>query len=186
MGRRIVLATNCEFGQANVFLAVGHALQALDSSLEIHFVSFPPLAPAVSAASKYAAACFPGAQPWAFHELEGTTYYDALMAIEPDHEGISSAIDKPPSFFTSLAVSKLLNTFVVPWSGTQFMQIFQSFTQIVDKLQPDLVVVDCLSPPMLTACRYHKMKHVILSPNTIKDFSTPIQPWGAMLWKYPS
>ncbi|KAK4135203.1 glycosyltransferase family 1 protein [Trichocladium antarcticum] len=38
--KTVLLATDSECGQANVFLAAGHALQARDASVQIHFASF--------------------------------------------------------------------------------------------------------------------------------------------------
>ncbi len=42
--RRILLITNSEHGQANVFLAVSYALLTLkDEDVEVHFASFSPV-----------------------------------------------------------------------------------------------------------------------------------------------
>lgn len=179
---KILLATNSEFGQANVFLAVGHALQALDSKVQVHFVSFAAISQPVSAASEYSVRCSPGAQPWTFHELDGPSYFDAMVM---DSARVSDILVKRPGFFTTVELQGLLSRFLLPWNGAGFIQVYQSFVRLVEDIRPDLVVVDCLFSPALSACHHIKSKHIILSPNTLKDFCAASQPWGAGLWKYP-
>ncbi|KAL2131750.1 hypothetical protein VTI74DRAFT_4650 [Chaetomium olivicolor] len=51
--KQILLAVNSEYGQANIFLAVGHALQALEPDMQIHFASLASVSNDVSSASEY-------------------------------------------------------------------------------------------------------------------------------------
>ena len=77
----------------------------------------------------------------------------------------------------------------MPWRPEEFMQIYRDCELILDKVQPDLAVVDPLFSPGLTLCQDHQrqsgLKWTVLAPNTIKDFAVPLQPRLAMLWKYP-
>ena len=42
--KRVLLVTNSEHGQANVYLATSYALLTLeDEDVEVHFASFPPI-----------------------------------------------------------------------------------------------------------------------------------------------
>jgi hypothetical protein len=182
--KRILLAVNAEYGQANVFLAVGHALQALDPDVQIHFISFGEISKEVSAASAYSVQCTPGAQPWTFHLLDGPSYMDAIKAKD-DVIGIEESIQKPPGFFSTIEMLSKMMHLLMPWDGPEFVQIYKSFVRVVDEVQPDLIAVDCLFSPGTTACRHLKLNHLILSPNTLKDFATAQQPRGAMLWKFP-
>ena len=181
---KILLATNCEYGQANVFLAVAHSLQALDADVQIHVASFAPISNDVSSASEYSRQCTQGARPWHFHLLDGPFFQEAVAALKGS-ERLGEALRKPPNFFSTTEVLSMVMGILLPWNGLEFVQIYKSFVDVVDKIQPDIVVVDSLLSPVLTACRHLKFNHLVLSPNTLKDFAAALQPRGAMFWKYP-
>jgi hypothetical protein len=182
--KRVLLATNSEHGQANVFLAVGHALQALDPEVEIHFVSFDPISKDVSVASEYSVKTTKGARPWTFHPLDGLTMFQAV-GNKPEEKRLVSALGARPSFSTKMEVLHMSLVLLLPYDGPEFLQVYNSFLRIVDEVQPDIIAVDSIHAPALTACRHRKLKHLVLSPNTLKDFAAVMQPWGAVLWKFP-
>ncbi|KAK4235060.1 hypothetical protein C8A03DRAFT_18141 [Achaetomium macrosporum] len=186
--KKVLLATNSEYGQANVFLAAGHALQALDHGVRIHFTSYAPIAKDVASASAYSVQCSQGAQPWTFHELDGPSFETVLEAREKveNRVPLGAIISKPPAFFNNIELFRRLPGLLMPWDGPETVRAIQSFRRIVDEVHPDIVVVDSLLAPVLTACRHLKLQHVILSPNTLKDFGAALQPWGAFLWKFPA
>ncbi|KAK3302746.1 glycosyltransferase family 1 protein [Chaetomium strumarium] len=187
--KKVLLATNSEYGQANVFLAAGHALQALDPDVRIHFASYQQIAKDVATASAYSVHCSQGggAQPWTFHELDGPSFEKAVEGREKtgNRVPIGALITKPPGFFNNIELFRRLPSLLLPWDGAETVQAIQSFNRIVDAVQPDIVVIDSLFSPVLTACRHRGLRHVILSPNTLKDFGAALQPWGALLWKFP-
>jgi hypothetical protein len=185
--KKILLATNSEYGQANVFLAAGHALQALDPNVRIHFASYQQIAKDVASASAYSVECSPGAQPWTFHELDGPSFETAVEAREKveNRVPLGAIIAKPPGFRNNIELYQRLPGLLMPWDGPETVQAINSFRRVFDAVQPDIVVVDSLFSPVLTACRHLGLKHVILSPNTLKDFGAALQPWGALLWKFP-
>ncbi|KAL2259989.1 hypothetical protein VTK26DRAFT_6153 [Humicola hyalothermophila] len=185
MTKKVILATNSEFGQANVFLAVGHALQAADSSVEVHFVSFSPISPYVSEASEYSVASSPGARPWTFHKLDGVTFADAIMGGESGYDSFNCVLSRQPNLINTTRLLFDLNRYIIPWTGPEFVEIMKSFVRIADEIRPDLIMVDSLFAPALTACHHHKLDFLVLSPNTLRDFSSALQPWGALFWKYP-
>jgi hypothetical protein len=182
--KKVLLATNSEYGQANVFLAAGHALQAADADVQIHFTSFAAIAKDVSSASQYSTQCTPGAQPWHFHELDGLSFWN-MLAAQDGTDQLGKALDKRVTFFSVLEVLSHIMPLLLPWNEAEFVRIYQSFVRLVDELQPDIIVVDSLFSPALTACRRLELKHLVLSPNTLKDVATALQPWGAMFWKFP-
>ncbi len=182
--KKILLATNSEYGQANVFLAVAHSLQALDSDVHIHVASFAPISEGVLCASEYSTQCTQNAQPWQFHLLDGPGHLEALRAKQRSAQ-VEDALQKPPNLVSTTKVLSMLMSVMLSWNGPEFVQVYKSFVSIVDEVQPDMIVVDSLLSPVLTACRHLKFSHLILSPNTLKDFAAALQPRGAMFWKYP-
>lgn len=182
--KRVLLATNSEHGQANVFLAVGHALQAADPDVQIHFASFAAIAKDVSSASQYSTQCTPSAQPWAFHQLDGLSFMD-MLATQEDSNQLEETLNKRPTFLSTIEILSKVMPLLLPWDKAEFVRIYQSFSRLVDEVQPDIVVIDSLFSPVLTACRRLELRHLVLSPNTLKEFATALQPRGAMFWKFP-
>jgi UDP:flavonoid glycosyltransferase YjiC (YdhE family) len=179
--KKVLLTTNSEFGQANVFLAAGHALVASDADVQVHYASFPALSKPVAAASDYAVRCSPKAHPFVFHALDGLSMIDSFVATD----GLQ-AITKRPGLVNTPDYLRMTMKIVLPWSAPQFLTIFRSLVRIIGEVAPDLVVVDALFGPGLTACDHLGVKHILLSPNTIKDTAMAFQPWLAAFWKYPT
>jgi hypothetical protein len=73
----------------------------------------------------------------------------------------------------------------LPWTGPEFMAIFNGVVDVAKTVNPHITAVDPAFSPGLTAVRHLGLKYVILSPNTIKDFAMPFQPLGEALWRYP-
>ncbi|EAQ91697.1 hypothetical protein CHGG_03632 [Chaetomium globosum CBS 148.51] len=182
--KKVLLAVNAEYGQANVFLAVGHALQAMDPEVRIHFVSFNEISKDVSSASEYSVKSTPGAQPWKLHLLDGPAFMKAI-AIHEGNNKLEDTLEKRPSFSSILEMSSKFMSLLLPWDGPEFVAIYKSFLRIVDEVQPDQIVLDSLFAPGTTACQHLNMDYIVFSPNTLKDFAVALQPRGAMFWKFP-
>ncbi|KAK4120291.1 glycosyltransferase family 1 protein [Parathielavia appendiculata] len=178
--KKILLVTNSELGQANIFLAAGHALVSRDPDVEVHYASFPALSKPVFEASRYALRCSPKARPFVFHALEGVSFIAAFMAVN----GLET-ISKSPGLASTPEYLKMMMKIVLPWSAPGFITIFRSLVRVIEDITPDFVVVDPLFGPGLTVCDHLGLKHMILSPNAVKDMALASQPWGAMFWKYP-
>ncbi|KAK3294448.1 uncharacterized protein B0H64DRAFT_418347 [Chaetomium fimeti] len=184
--KRVLLLTNSEHGQANVFLATSYALLTLeDEDVKVHFASFQPIQSFVSATSDHAQQDKPGARPIVFHTIDGVDMVSAWtrpeIAAEQEALKNRSIIPLVHDIRRTLMVLKV----TLPWTGPEFVQIMQSVISIVDDVQPDVIAVDPCFSPALTALRHSKAKFTVLSPNTIKDFAIPYQPNAEALWKYP-
>lgn len=177
--RRILLISNSERGQANIFLATSQALLTNYPSVEIHWLSFPGLSDAVATVSKSAATH--NAHPIAFHQINGTSYLDKVA-----EKGISvSDLPRPPGVFGALSGFKNLPTLYVPWNGSEYMAIYNDITRAIGNVDPGLVVLDTMFTPAQDAVRQLQRKHVLLSPNSLRDFGAASQPRGQMFWKFP-
>ncbi|KAL2265787.1 hypothetical protein VTJ83DRAFT_6887 [Remersonia thermophila] len=186
---RIILTHNSEYGQASVFMAVGHALQQLDPETEIHVVSFHNIAREVASASEQSVraaqeAHGKAARPWEFHALSVPSLLDAVWESDKDRS-VSNVMEMPPGFFNMFPVSHFAASVLLPWDGPEFVKGYREFAALAEEIRPDLVAVDSLFAIGLTACRGLGLKHVVLSPNTIKEFAAGLQPRAAGLWKYP-
>ncbi|KAL2177464.1 glycosyltransferase family 1 protein [Thermothelomyces heterothallicus CBS 202.75] len=183
--KKVLLVVNAEYGQANVFLAAGHALQALDKDVQIHFASFKEIANDVATSSRYSVKCTPGAAPWTFHQLDGPSFTEAIQYKDGPRTALERVMGKRPIFSSVMAMMKILMHLFLPWDLPEFDLVYKSLVRILDEVQPDITVVDSLFAPGLTACRALGRRHIVLSPNTLKDFAVAFQPRAALFWKFP-
>ncbi|KAL2832900.1 hypothetical protein BDW59DRAFT_180514 [Aspergillus cavernicola] len=176
----ILFLTNSELGQATVCLAVAHEF-LIRLAHDVHIASFSPLEPVVSQLNSRAALLTQSPTTTAtFHPIPGISMIDAVTGSK-SYEG-SFTIHNIGFFGALDAYGKLMDC-MVPWTEDEYMATYYSCVNIIQKLQPSIVVVDPLFAQGIDACRNLKCSHVILSPNTLKDHV--VQPMLGNLWKYP-
>jgi hypothetical protein len=182
----VLLLTNSEHGQANVFLATSYALLTLeDEDVEVHFASFDPIKSFVSATSDHAHQEKPRARPIVFHTINGVDMVSAWTRpeITAEQEALKNRSMIP--LLHVIRQTLVLLKVTLPWTGPEFVQIMHSIASIVQDVEPNIIAVDPCFSPALTVLRHIRAKFIILSPNTIKDFAIPVQPNAEALWKYP-
>ncbi|OIW32609.1 UDP-Glycosyltransferase/glycogen phosphorylase [Coniochaeta ligniaria NRRL 30616] len=188
---RILLLTNSEHGQANVFLATSHALLTLprphndddDDIPEVHFASFPPISKFVAQTSHHALSSSPSSHPIVFHPISGLPMLQAWS--RPEFEAERDGSRHAQGIRTAWRKMQVLLRVTLPWTGPEFMEIFHSVAEIIRRVNPHITAVDPAFAPALTAVRHLGVHYLILSPNTIKDFAMPFQPNLEALWRYP-
>lgn len=189
--KKILLITNEDRGQANAFLATADALLHADAGLELHFASFAGLQSAVTATWQHAQLSVAGAKPIVFHQIGGLSMAEGVqnyfLARRTQMKGLlpASFSSRPGLLNTPRAIRDTIPV-LVPYDGPQLVEIFSSIVDIINDVDADLVVVDSLMTPALSACCHLGVKFLCLSPNAIKDFAARNQPHGAGLWKYPA
>ncbi|KAK4498333.1 hypothetical protein PRZ48_010991 [Zasmidium cellare] len=186
---RMLMVTNADRGQANVFLAVAAALLAEAPSLQLHFASFSSLEETVAKVSASARRRSESARSITFHALRGRSMKQAIdgqmraAGVQREHEDYlpASYTAAPLGFQATLrAISDTLPIFF-PYTGPELVEVYQSVVDTIQTVDPDLVVVDCLMAPALTACESLAVPWVCLSPNSIKDFALGSQPLSSRL-----
>ncbi|TQV99627.1 diacylglycerol o-acyltransferase [Cordyceps javanica] len=189
-GPRILFATNVERGQCGVFLAAADALLRSEPRVELHFASFPALEKEVRDISDEAIRLDPATRPITFHALQGQTHAEAVLARNAEKYGEGSSVP-PPAFSrpldaaTTMATIRDLCAYLLGWDGSGFMDVYRSFTDIIKAVAPDLITVDVLLSPGITAAWNSGVKFSYLSPNSIKEFAASYQPL-TMFWKWPA
>jgi hypothetical protein len=180
----VLLLTNSEHGQANVYLATSHALLTLDDQdVEVHFASFSPIRKFVAATSQYAMEKSPRARPIIFHQIAGLDMLSAWS--RPEFEADKDGSRHAQGLVHAWRRMQILLNVTLPWTGPEFVEIFSSIVSIAQRVNPHVTAVDPAFSPALTAVRHLGLNYIVLSPNTIKDFAMPAQPNAEALWKYP-
>lgn len=181
--KRVLMLTNAELGQANIFLAVSHELVSLDPSLKLHIASFAPLAKHVNSigisSSSLDAKPHPNVN---FIPLHGPSWKEALFG-RSEHQ-FQELCDMPPTVWNVSKAAKMTRI-ACPWTSEEVCALVKEIEQIIEDVKPTAVVVDNLFTPAVTVCYKVKPNWIVLSPNTYKEFILAKQPDQQYYWKYP-
>jgi hypothetical protein len=119
------------------------------------------------------------------HHLAAPLTLSALPIFLPCTEtregNIYSFCTSPGFFGTIRGIVKLINT-IHPESPAAHLATTASVEQLLQALNPDLVVVDRFFEAARDAIIKLGAKHVILSPNTLKDIAGADQGLGVFKW----
>ncbi|KAJ4327378.1 hypothetical protein N0V84_002149 [Fusarium piperis] len=188
----VLMLTNLEHGQSNVFLATTPAIPKAEPSVEVHFATFGSLEGSIGVVSEHTRRPAPNARPIVYHEIQGISGRQGLQNYIERHSIPARTGYFPDSISTLLsfsttkqAIQDILPAFV-PYTDEESGEIVISIIDIIQHVNADLVVLD---PPMmagLTALWHLHVRYTVLSPNTIKDFAAFEQPRGVRFWKYPT
>ncbi|KAH8651000.1 hypothetical protein BX600DRAFT_516598 [Xylariales sp. PMI_506] len=182
--KRVLFLTNSEYGQAGVHIATAlTVLELYRSAAEVHVASFRPIEKTVASASEYAVKTWQQARPIVFHRVAGIDVAAAWSRLEirlEEYNGLR------PGFWNTPKVLKLLLSTTCPWNEEEFLQIYDSVTELLEEIKPHVIAIDPAFSPAVTACHQSKAFFYILAPNAIKDFSTTYLPLGELLFRFPA
>jgi hypothetical protein len=173
--RNVLFLTNSELGQCNVALAVAEEFLRR-GDLNVHFASFHTAAPLVQELNTRVEDTNRSAE---FHKIWGPSMTDlavrSMVGLLYHRPGIKGATEG----FTK--VSKAMSN----WKPTEYARAYRSCLEIIEKVDPAVVVVDPILHVGLDACEKTTVRKVILWPVPIKDVVVLNQPKAGILWKYP-
>lgn len=183
--KKILFLCCSDYGQANSILATSYALLASHAPVELHIGSEHAMKPEVEATMRLADETLQAGAPYTihFHGMDGTSHFQAMMGPEA---GIKEVWSLPlPNFRNSAVFMTRFPHASIPWNSAEFVNMYAQNVALIQKITPDLVVVDPVYMIGLTAAQQLKVNWTVLAPNTVKDFAAVHQPRGAGLWKYP-
>ncbi|KAL6914955.1 hypothetical protein FSST1_012715 [Fusarium sambucinum] len=64
---------------------------------------------------------------------------------------------------------------MVPWTPEEYMEIYWDTQRIYDENNPDSTILEPLYTHGLIFCYYRGVRWMVLSPNTTKEFTVPLQ-----------
>jgi hypothetical protein len=179
--KRLLFLTSSEYGQANVILAVAYEFLLLQI-YDVHIASFAPLKNRIPELNKVASSNSAGKASTAkFHLVAGPSAQEALLArdefIGPFPPGVCGAIDCYKTTLPAMATT---------WEGTVYMSGYSSCLDVLDTVNPDLIVCDPLMSQGLEACNTRSRDCVVLSPNTFREIMAKQQPIFPTIFRYPA
>ncbi|KAJ0362848.1 hypothetical protein COL154_006029 [Colletotrichum chrysophilum] len=184
--RKILIFSDCDFGQANVVLSTIYALVCADPNIEIHVASQPGMQGQLSRIIKQVSNDLGSAAAESIktHDLVGLSHWEAME--RPGNPNLDSwACD--PTIPNMVSMLSVLPGITLPWSAEEFVEIYRDVERVWGEVQPDVTVVENFFAPALTFCHNLRPKTpwIVLAPNTIKEFALSAQPGLPSLWKYP-
>ncbi|KAK7998446.1 Asperfuranone polyketide synthase afoG [Apiospora arundinis] len=130
----------------------------------------------------FAQARSPAARDPAFHPLPGPSWVDALQA---NSDVTVAGMIQPPGYAGVARFSKQIQHSLAPWTNEEYLHIYQSARDLIEQVDPAIVVLDTMFMPAVDAARESRRLYAFITPNTLVDNFVAEQPWLGMLWKYP-
>ncbi|CAI4214416.1 unnamed protein product [Parascedosporium putredinis] len=178
----VLFLVNSNHGYSNVHLATAHAMMEKDPTVAIHFGTFDKMQDRVARINTVARARDPASHPVAFHLLPSIDYLDALNAR--DIMTLDNMIT-PPGLAGNKHFSGNFRWIFSPWTDEDHLAIYKRCAELIDEIDPSLVVLDPMFRPAMEAVQDLNRMYAVVSPNTLEVFIME-QKWGKMFWKYPS
>lgn len=198
----VLFLTNSEYGLSNVFVASAYALLERHPEFQVHYASFGEIATRIERVSDYALQKTPSARQILFHQLPGPSFVTNMVN---SGRTLAGAVH-PPGFASASVASRDMPFYVSPWSGEDHFAIYSKVTgrenhalmandpgllilnintDIIDKVDPALVVLDVFLRPAIDAARNRGRLHAFICALTPIEFFPLHQPYLGWLWKYP-
>lgn len=175
-------------GLSNVHLATADALLERYPNIKLEFASFPELQGKVDRITDWGQRRNNSAKPIGFHTVSGRPYNDVAAARLAARRNTIDATEVVVTSRGLAGITKVAKDFafyVAPWPAEEHFEIYQYVKDIIDKVDPAVVVLDTLFAPAMDAAREGNRLQAIITPNTLIDNFPGEQPWGGMFWKYP-
>ncbi|KAF4969300.1 hypothetical protein FSARC_3455 [Fusarium sarcochroum] len=180
--RTALFLVNEEHGLSNVHLATASALLENHPDIDVHFASFARIKTKLERIAQFARKKTPQARDITFHQLKGLGYGDVILKAGKSLDNIPH----PPGSSGIAHLCKDMQTWISPWSAEDHFELYEQLGELVDEIDPAVVVIDTLFRPGLDATRDKNRQHIVITPNQVVDNFIGDQPYGSMFWKYPA
>ncbi|KAI1423191.1 hypothetical protein F5Y12DRAFT_758591 [Xylaria sp. FL1777] len=182
----VLFFINAEYGLSNVHLATTGALLEKYPGIDVHIASFPRLASKVAKVSSMAREKFEAAKDIQFHELPGREYAQALSNQMGGVGGKSARhLLHPPGVKGMNEIMRFIQPAMSPWDGDDHVEIFQRATEIIEAVDPAVVVLDLALRPTIDAAIQRDRLYTYLAPNVLADTFWSEQPLRSIFTKFP-
>lgn len=183
----VLFLSLAESGQINVQLATCQALLERHPNIKIHIASFSGMGDKVARVSSYGVQKSPSAREITFHEIPGTERISSMVKqLGCGVQSVAACLMHPPGARGIGLLAKQLEFALWAWPGEEHEAIYEYIKELVQDVNPAVVIVDQAFRPALDATRKLNWNNAIITPLALADLFSTIQPYGAVFWKYPS
>lgn len=192
---RVLMLTNPDRGQASIFIATCASLYRACPDVEIHLAALagPSLDNDIATLWERTQRDVPGVKnPITYHAVDGLSMRDGIIQLcarkntRLVDETVPWSFVQPLTFSITKQAIKDMMPILTPFTGPEMVTLVNSIQAIVQKVNADIVMVDSLLTPAITAVWNLGVNWAVLSPNSIKEFAAPLQKGAPGLWKYPA
>ncbi|KAI3340727.1 hypothetical protein F4824DRAFT_452008 [Ustulina deusta] len=182
----VLFFINTEYGLSNVHLATTGALLEKHPGIDVHIASFPRLASKVAKVASLAQQKSKAAKDIQFHELPGREYAEALSNQVGGVGGKSIRhLLHPPGMKGINEIMRIVQPAISPWDGGDHVEIYQKAREIMEAVDPAVVVLDIALRPAIDAAIQNNRLYTYLAPNVLADTFWIDQPFRTMFMKFP-
>ncbi|RFU76259.1 glycosyltransferase family 1 [Trichoderma arundinaceum] len=172
----VLIITDSHHGMCNAHLATASALIENHPSVEVHYASFSGIASDIERLSEIGRATNPEAKiHW--HQLNGPSIVDAIGGLQ--------GIITPPGLPGLKAYSQMVTSVLTAWSNEDHLSLYRQTVDIIQEVDPAVVILDSMLRPSVDAAVNLNRTRAYITPNALADLLTPVQPRGALFWRYP-
>ncbi|KAK1216781.1 hypothetical protein PQX77_020577 [Marasmius sp. AFHP31] len=188
---KILAFTYDDYGQANPMLSIVHELAVIRPDIELHVASFKPLnkrLPHLQAlidterALRDPNSSLTPRKDIVFHACKGISNMQGFGL----HSGGMKALPHPGGFRGCFRATKNLDYLVAPLDGPDYLESFAQCRDLIEEVQPKVVVVDILFRPALDACRALSQRFVVMNTISYKECAAMDQPVLDLLTRIPA
>lgn len=117
-----------------------------------------------------------------FHCISGPSI---ALAISKNHN-YQSHFTSGTGIAETIRTQDILTEIICIWDSQEYTEGFKSCVDIIESVQPDVIVNEKLCAQAIDACSILGHNYIILSPNTFKETIAFLQPNLGILWKIPA
>ncbi|PYI36706.1 UDP-Glycosyltransferase/glycogen phosphorylase [Aspergillus indologenus CBS 114.80] len=163
----ILLVTNSEPDPANQTLAIAHEFLAHSHNIRVHLASFAELAPSIKQLNHDRTTHHEAT----FHRLPGPSKREASdkngFVPQNAFHGHSRCAD------TLRTYTQLLPQSRIPWTGPEYVTLYNHIGILVADIFPLVIVVDATLAPGVDVCRTLKWRHVLVGSGLAHEYLPP-------------
>ena len=179
---KVLLMTNSEHGQSNIFLALLHELLHRES-VEVHLCSYAPLQSRFDEMLSKYAPTFPAdyKSRAKFHTMRGPS-----MIEVSSRGGSGGPLPHKPTVAGCIDFFKALDGDVWGWTKEEFLEGYKSGKEIIESIKPDITVIDQYFIQARDAAVTTGIKYCLIESMSLFRVVGKMQKNHAWLWKYPA
>lgn len=177
---RVLFLANSEHGQTNIILALTHEL-ILRGDIDVHIGSFPALKKRIDKLLNDNAPHYNSTYQSRvhFHAVRGPSNTDVFVRT-----GKRGAFH-PPGYEGSILGFKSLIEDIWGWNEEEYVDVYQSCLEIIEKVQPSVMVVDFFFLQGRDAAYNAGHTAVLMNTTALSHIVVGLQKNAAWAWKYP-
>lgn len=181
----VLFFMNTEYGLSNVHLATAGTLLEKHPDVEVHVASFARSASKMAGIASLARRRTKDAKEIHFHELPGPEYAEALSDRMGGFGRKSIRhLMHAPGFKGANEIFRAVQPAMSPWNGSEHVRLYEKATELIQTIDPAVVVLDIALRPAIDAARQNNRLYAYLVPNILADTFWAEQPQGGMFWKF--